>query len=672
MHNRSEQWGSRWLGGVMLSALLNWQTSALAQPLPPPPTPDLPIPAAPGSPTVEPTITAPAAVPQPSTSSSVSGTSSQVQPGETVFQVVSPNSKITMRALDTRVLEQTNRIRYVEGFDPDKIDPKAMSPYRVRLRALAPGVTTVKLIDEFDNIRNIEVFVEPDTRELSAYLQRLFPSSSIEVVGIRDGVVLRGWVTEPAQIPEIMAVAEQFYEIVQPQLTVAGPSQVQLRVKVMEVQRSKLRELGFNFLMTGQQYYVQNGIAAIAPLSTLSQTGFLPFGGPPTPAISAAALPNSEMQFAITGNSNIFQGFLHALQSESLAKILAEPVLVTTSGRPATVHSGGEFPVLVPQSFGNLSIQWREFGVRLEAVPIVLGQGRVRLDLAPEVSERDFSNSVTINGLVVPGITSRSVNTQVEMRFGETLMIGGLISSRNQGTTQKIPFLGELPWIGVAFSRKSYNVGETELVILVTPQMVAPMAPYQVPQNGPGQGTTVPTDRELYLDGNLEVPSYGPECPDGNCQPGYAPPVTVPPVTAPPMAVPTMTPDMVPSMAPPSLTPQPDPTMIAPLISRKSGTADVGRGTIQQTSGERIVTPNSRTTVVNPFHSISRASAEDASQTKQALAETPANPEKNEPTTATPPVRRIPGKPRHNLFDSTGLPGLIEPKSKENADSAAR
>ena len=118
------------------------------------------------------------------------------------------------------------------------------------------------------------------------------------------------------------------------------------------------------------------------------------------------------------------------------------------------------FPVLVPQSLGTVSIEWREFGVRMEAVPVVLGNGRLRLDVAPEVSERDFSNAVTIEGMVVPGITTRRVNTQVEMRFGETLMIGGLISTRKTGEANKIPFLGELPLVGAAFRDVSYSQSE--------------------------------------------------------------------------------------------------------------------------------------------------------------------------------------------------------------------
>ena len=189
---------------------------------------------------------------------------------------------------------------------------------------------------------------------------------------------------------------------------------------------------------------------------------------------------------------------------------------MTTSGRPANLLSGGEFPILVPQSLGTVTIEWREFGVRMEAVPIVLGNGRLRLEVQPEVSERDFSNAVQVAGTTVPGLTVRRANTAVEMNFGETMVIAGLISSRKTAETSKTPFLGELPVVGAAFRRVRYTEGETELVIMVTPELVSPLKSGQVPAGGPGLFTATPTDRELYLDGVLEVPNYGDDCPD--CQ----------------------------------------------------------------------------------------------------------------------------------------------------------
>lgn len=431
----------------------------------------------------------------------------ELRPGEQVFQILSPRSSLTLIELQTRVVELQSRIKVVDGFDQTVVNVSALDPRRLRLRALKPGVTSLTLTDEFGVAYALEVFVEGDIRELQAHLRKLFPGSAIEAIKLRESIVLRGWVTEPDQIPQVVAIAEQFAPKIHNQMAVAGENLVQLNVKVMEVQRSKLQQAGFNFLNVNENWYLSSNPGSIVPIQSVA----LPFGGPPNVVSQAAALANPTMQFAILGSDNIFQGFFELLQQKSLLKILAEPKLVATSGRPASLLSGGEFPILVPQGLGTATIEWREFGVRMEAVPIVLGNGRLRLDIAPEVSDRDFSNAVNLNGTVVPGLTTRRVNTQVEMRFGDTLMIGGLISTRKNANKSEIPLIGELPVIGAAFRRVSYEDAETELLILVTPFLVSPLDPYQVPPGGPGLNSANPTPHELYYDGHLEVDAVGPE-----------------------------------------------------------------------------------------------------------------------------------------------------------------
>lgn len=444
----------------------------------------------------------------------------ELRANEQVYQVIAPVSDLTITEQFSRVFECANRIVRVDGFDPEVITVSALSPQRLRIRGEKSGVTTIVLTDEYDNAYSIEIFVAGDVRHLDAYLRKLFPEASVKAVKLNDSVVLKGVVTEPDHITEIMDVAKEFYPNVLNHMRVGGVHQVQLDVRVMEVARTKVRQLGFNFLINGNHTFVGSTPGAVTSLSSVST----PPGGPS--AVNFTGL-DAAIQFAVMGTTEVFNGFVDALRNESLLKILAEPKLVTTSGRPATLLSGGEFPVLVPQSLGTVSIEWRDFGVRMEAVPVVLGNGRVRLDVAPEVSERDFSNAVTIQGMVVPGITTRRVNTQVEMAFGETLMIGGLISTRKSGETTKIPFLGELPLVGSAFRSVSHSQSETELLILVTPQMVSPLSPNQVPCVNPGGFTDDPTDRELFLDGMVEVPLYGDACGgpgDGLYRSGECPP----------------------------------------------------------------------------------------------------------------------------------------------------
>ncbi|MCA9027514.1 MAG: hypothetical protein KDA86_20060 [Planctomycetaceae bacterium] len=161
------------------------------------------------------------------------------------------------------------------------------------------------------------------------------------------------------------------------------------------------------------------------------------------------------------------------LVDKGAAKVLAEPRLVTTSGRPATLHSGGEFPILIPKEVGEVNVKWREFGVRAEILPIILENGRVKLDVAPEVSERDFTNSVAIEGTVVPGISTRRVNTQVEMSFGQTLVIGGLVS-KSREKIQVPPILSKIPELSQLFREtgESNQEREKHLLVFVTPSLV--------------------------------------------------------------------------------------------------------------------------------------------------------------------------------------------------------
>lgn len=426
---------------------------------------------------------------------------------EPVFKVTQSRSRIKLVERFAKVIELDDGISRVDGFDPEVIAVTPLTSRKIRIQAMATGITNLVLVDHKDNIYELEIFVTGDVRHLQAYLDQLFPHASVEAVEVRDSVVLRGWVTQPENITEMVDVATQFYPEVLNQLKVGGVQQVLLRVKVMEVQRSKLRRLGMNLLYLNTNGFASTSPGNITPLSALTA----PVGGPVAAAFSSVTDP--QVSFGVLDAKQSFQGFVEALREEGLLKIRAEPALVTTNGRPATMLNGGEIPILVPQGLGTVAIEWREFGVRLEAVPIILGGGRVRLELQPEVSERDFTNQVNASGLNVPGFTVRRANTQVEMKFGETLMIAGLISMRESATMEKVPLLGEIPYLSTVFSRKRYEEVETELVILVTPEFVAPLDPKQVPPGGPGMFTDTPVDRELW-NGTVEVPNYGERCAD--------------------------------------------------------------------------------------------------------------------------------------------------------------
>jgi len=199
---------------------------------------------------------------------------------------------------------------------------------------------------------------------------------------------------------------------------------------------------------------------------------------------------------------------------------LAEPTLVTLDGRPANFNVGGQVPIPLQQALGVTTVTYRQFGTAIDFVPIILGNGMIRLEVRPDITEIDPSLRDTVTG--VPGFRQRTADTAVEMKAGQTLAIAGLVFTREDSVNRGIPWLADLPWVGVPFRRVSNLRNDVELIIFVTPELCEAMDPDEVPPCGPGQLTTTPTDLELYGRGYIEVPKTGGA--GGNCGPnGCAP-----------------------------------------------------------------------------------------------------------------------------------------------------
>jgi pilus assembly protein CpaC len=209
--------------------------------------------------------------------------------------------------------------------------------------------------------------------------------------------------------------------------------------------------------------------------------------------------------FGQIGNFS-FEYFIAALRQNNLLRVLAEPNLMAMSGQEASFLAGGEFPVPVTQGGGQggvaVTVEYREFGVRLRMTPVVLGDGRIRVKVAPEVSDLDFTTAVTLNGFVIPGLTSRKVETSIELGEGQTFAIAGLLNNAVTSQKQVTPLLGDLPIVGTLFRSVRYQRKETELVVLVTPRLVAPMNPGEVPPL-PGEKWHDPSEYELFMDRNI-------------------------------------------------------------------------------------------------------------------------------------------------------------------------
>jgi pilus assembly protein CpaC len=315
---------------------------------------------------------------------------------------------------------------------------------------------------------------------------------------------------------------------------VPGPRQVMLRVKIAELNRTAMRQIGVSWLDTRNNAILGSSVGGAgtvtgfsnnAQSSAFGPAGFLPGAlstpipdrfrvpqfQPVTSTFNAAGLaaPGANSQLFGIFNAGEFNLFINALRANSLAKLLAEPNLVTLDGQPAKFVAGGQFPYPVAQSGVTgggtaITIEFKEFGAILEVLPNIREGDVIQLDVSPVFSELNFGQSVALpNAGTVPSLNSRSARTVVEMREGQTLAIAGLLTTRTSAGTARVPILGDMPIVGALFSGNKIETVETELVVLVTPELIAPMEKDEVPP-GPGERILEPNDYEFYFLGRLE------------------------------------------------------------------------------------------------------------------------------------------------------------------------
>jgi len=415
----------------------------------------------------------------------------------------------------TQRLQMTKKQNIVKAINRNeavlRVSPVYGDPTTVLLNGLEPGVALVTLIDEGNREETFQIIVQLDVEYLRTLLKRTVPEANIDPIpGANNTIVLRGTVARAEDVEVALRIAQSVVlgpDRVINGLQVGGVQEVQLCVVVAAVSRTQFRAMAFNFLYSGRDTFFGStvGQAVINP-ATMGAGGVLSAGGQ---AIGSPGTPNGSSVnafFGIMTSGSTFLGFLQALRTEQVTKLLAEPRLVTISGKPASFLSGGEQAVPVPAGLGQVGVQFEEFGTRLNFLPIVLGDGRIHLEVEPEVSSLNQANGTSIQGTVGPGRTTQRVHTTVDIAPGETLVIGGLIQHDVNGNTQKVPVLGDLPYIGAAFRAISYTEDETELVVLVTPHLIDPMSCDQLPPHLPGQETRSPDDCELFLEGILEAP----------------------------------------------------------------------------------------------------------------------------------------------------------------------
>lgn len=441
--------------------------------------------------------------------------------------------------------------------DPSVIEFEIVGPRQIRVIGQSMGVTDLSITTSEKHTHSIEVQVQADLEILTMRLQALFPSSHVKLSHLRNHIIVEGQARDVGQADRILQTIEASLLAVQasqmkqisyggtpvpaenqsensdrnsgteqqpqqrpagkiagrdqspkpvtrtvalaPQvinlLRIPGAQQVLLKVQIAELNRTALRQLGVSLASTGDNGAFGSNITGAAGAVN---NGLLTF--------TNAATTIAGMHFAA---DQTLQYWVDALQANGVLKILAEPNLVAKNGHRASFLAGGEFPVPVPQinsSGGSTTtIEYREFGVRLNFLPTILEDGVIELSVDPEVSSIDQSlaTSLVANGSPVPGLNTRRASTTVDLREGETLTIAGLMQLEVNGSSRQIPGLGNLPVIGPFFSNTSSRRFEKELVVLVTPHLVDSVRKQDLPPL-PGSQVNEPNDAELYFMGRIE------------------------------------------------------------------------------------------------------------------------------------------------------------------------
>jgi pilus assembly protein CpaC len=290
--------------------------------------------------------------------------------------------------------------------------------------------------------------------------------------------------------------------------------QVQLDVVVAQVSRTEFRNLGFNFLSSRNSSFIGSTLSGLSAQPTSMGAGLASGAGAMQGTTLAAngfvaSTTGANVPFGVLNSNSGFLGFLQALRIESASKLLAEPKLVTSSGKKASFLVGGEQAVISATSGVNgPGVAFVQIGTRLDFLPVVLGNGKIQLTVNPSIKSvnNDLGIANPTGAGRTPGFDDKQVTATVEMETGQTFVIGGLIQNETRGSTIKMPVLGDLPFLGVLFSSKSFQEVEQEVVILVTPYLVDPQSCDQLPKLLPGQETRPPDDFELFLEGILEAP----------------------------------------------------------------------------------------------------------------------------------------------------------------------
>src|SRR5688572_3382728 len=449
----------------------------------------------------------------------------------------------------------------------DVADAMVTSSSQLLLNGKIPGTISMFVWERSGALRLYEVVVHRDLDNLTQQLKQLFPGEAVSVHANGKDVVLSGQVTNKAVAEQVVNVAAGYAakeSIISLLAVQQAPriAQVLLRVRFAEVSRSAMTELGVSFFTSptgikntvGRLTTQQFDAPRFEELAWTKDSG--DFGSNVTSAEGKLTFGDFLNLFLLSQKFDLGM-MIRALSNRGLFQTLAEPSLVAESGKEASFLAGGEFPIPVAQGGANagaISVQYKEFGVRLNFTPTVNGD-RVHLKVRPEVSTLDFGNGVLMNGFRIPALSTRRTETELELRDGQTFAIAGLIDSSMSSTLQKIPGIGDIPILGRLFQSKAARKDRTELVVMITPEILregSAGVTNSLPRLGEPFLEPLPQNRSL----PAPPPAFSAPAPSGAVAPEAPPVAQVPaarpdatPVPAPPAPAANMTREAKPSDA---------------------------------------------------------------------------------------------------------------------------
>lgn len=383
-------------------------------------------------------------------------------------------------------LDTVERVRRVYIANPVVLDSYTANPHEIVLTSKTPGTSSVILWDETGHTQSYLVSSDVDVEDLALSMKRALPTEDVQVHSRENHIVLAGTVSSDAKSDAAAKLAALYSKDVTNSLVVnrALIKQVKLKVRIVEVDRSKQTQFGFNFFSQG---------GSLISETTTQQFQSSPTYTPPTTTTPGTLTVSDALNFLLFSSKLNVGAALKDLENKQVLQILAEPTITTLSGEKANFLAGGEFPFPVIQgSSGGLTsitIQFRSYGVKVEFTPVVNADGTIELKVAPEVSALDYTNAVTISGYTIPALSTRKVDTQVTLRSGQSFAISGLLDKRTTDLYANTPGISNVPILGLLFRSKGVTHSNTELVVVVTPEVVEPLNQITTP---PEPKTVVP------------------------------------------------------------------------------------------------------------------------------------------------------------------------------------